>query len=39
MLDEPILVEAFRYADLLLVHLADPRALAAATEEPDRRPA
>jgi Fe-S-cluster containining protein len=31
-LDEPLLVEAFRAADLLLVHLADPRALAASVD-------
>ncbi len=31
-LDEPLLVEAFRAADLLLVHLADPRALAASLD-------
>ena len=28
-LDEPLLIEAMRAADLLLVHLADPKALAA----------
>ncbi len=48
-LDQPILVEAFRAADLQLAHLADPRALALAldrcgesrpaTAEPGRRPA
>jgi Fe-S-cluster containining protein len=32
VLDEPTLAEAFRAADLLLVHLADPRALAAACD-------
>ena len=31
-LDEPLLVEAFRAADLLLVHLADPRLLAAGVD-------
>jgi Fe-S-cluster containining protein len=33
-LDEPLLVEAFRAADLLLVHLADPKVLAAGLEHP-----
>jgi Fe-S-cluster containining protein len=31
-LDEPILADAFRAADLLLVHLADPKALAASLD-------
>ncbi len=41
-LDEPLLIEAMRAADLLLVHLADPKALAArlsAVEEEPRGPA
>jgi len=32
-LDEPLLIEAMRAADLLLVHLADPRTLAARLSE------
>ena len=32
-LDEPLLIEAMRAADLLLVHLADPKALAARLSE------
>jgi Fe-S-cluster containining protein len=38
LLDEPLLIEALRAADLLLVHLADPKALAArlSAVEPQR---
>ena len=36
-LDEPLLIEAMRAADLLLVHLADPKALAARLSEVDQR--
>jgi hypothetical protein len=32
-LDEPLLIEAMRAADLLLVHLADPKTLAARLSE------
>jgi hypothetical protein len=37
-LDEPLLVEAMRAADLLLVHLADPKALTAGLSEIERGP-
>ncbi len=37
-LDEPLVIEAMRAADLLLVHLADPQALAAGWGEVERRP-
>jgi hypothetical protein len=36
-LDEPLLIEAMRTADLLLVHLADPRTLAARLGEVEQR--
>jgi hypothetical protein len=36
-LDEPLLLEAMRAADLLLVHLADPKALAARLSEVEQR--
>ncbi len=36
-LDEPLLIEAVRAADLLLVHLADPKSLAARLSEVERR--
>jgi hypothetical protein len=37
-LDEPLLTEAMRAADLLLVHLADPKALATRLSDVERRP-
>jgi hypothetical protein len=36
-LDEPLLIEAVRAADLLLVHLADPKALAARLSDVELR--
>jgi hypothetical protein len=36
-LDEPLLLESMRGADLLLVHLADPKALAARLSEVEQR--
>jgi hypothetical protein len=36
-LDEPLLIESMRAADLLLVHLADPRTLAARLSQVERR--
>ena len=37
-LDEPLLIEAMRAADLLLVHLADPKSLAARLSDSRGRP-
>jgi hypothetical protein len=37
-LDEPLLIEAMRAADLLLVHLADPKTLAARLSDVEEEP-